>query len=355
MISVRSLNPPEYTQEKQQVLIDSVLALRKTSIQQLFHESDLPTSGTKPELRERLQEALNEGRVTSQTVVNFLDSFAPWGKQHVFLYDGPTSEDLDFWRESLQVKDLLEQHGLGHLSNARQPMVLPDDLELSSIIHDERVLRITAIQSRPYSERDPGLDQEKQTSNGSVTLKAYQQRVTRSFVAFEWSLVSNTAMLQIAQLPSDVMYEELAGDFFALVGGWLKSSHFNQVDVRHAIRSLHESEGSDHPEARSHGIQYRTLQGRQLSARSACASDSVLGEPGIDHALNSVKESGVGHMGNFYWLADAQPGPLPNPLQSDVHVKIVGDKFRINFPTPNSEIAVRYVLSRVRSLSRPAS
>jgi hypothetical protein len=38
-----------------------------------------------------------------------------------------------------------------------------------------------------------------------------------------------------------------------------------------------------------------------------------------------------------------------NPLTSDVHVIVVGAQNRINFPTPNDESSVRYVLSRIRS------
>jgi hypothetical protein len=36
-------------------------------------------------------------------------------------------------------------------------------------------------------------------------------------------------------------------------------------------------------------------------------------------------------------------------LTSDVHVIVVGAQNRINFPTPNDEPSVRYVLSRIRS------
>ena len=56
-------------------------------------------------------------------------------------------------------------------------------------------------------------------------------------------------------------------------------------------------------------------------------------------------------LGNFYWLAGNKPGPVFNPLKGDVHVIIVGDKSRINFPTSNTEDVVRYVLHRMRALS----
>ena len=77
----------------------------------------------------------------------------------------------------------------------------------------------------------------------------------------------------------------------------------------------------------------------------------MLGETFIDDAMDSVRKNGVGHLGNFYWLAGVKPGPVTNPLKGDVHVIIVGANSRVNFPTPNAEEVVRYVLHRVRALS----
>jgi len=175
--------------------------------------------------------------------------------------------------------------------------------------------------------------------------------LSRTLVAFEWDLDANTAMFQITQLHRDALYEEVAAEFFGLVGNWLDIKLFGAVDVRRAIRRLHELEGNGRAEARSHGIHYRTLQGRRLSAHSPSPRDSVLGETVIDQAMDNVGRTGVGHLGNFYWLGRITPGPVPNPLNGDVHVIIVGDKSRINFPTPNTEDVVRYVLHRVRALS----
>jgi len=351
MIPIKLLHPPDYTAEERQALIDFVLALKKTYIQDFLKRVELPTSGTKSDLRERLHEALEEGRLGYEQLVDFLDSVVPWGKQHVFLYTGPRS-DLRSWKAPDQLLDRLKHHRLGKLFNARLPLILPDKLTLSSITHADGKLRVTAVQKREYTERAPEHDEQKETEKGErIMLKAYMHHLSRTLVAFEWDLDANTAMLQITQLHRDTLYEEVAAEFFGLVGSWLDIGLFGTVDVRRAIRRLHELEANGQAEARSHGIHYRTLQGRRLSAHSPSPHDSVLGEAVIDQAMDSVGKSGVGHLGNFYWLADTRPGPVPNPLSSDVHVIIVGDKSRINFPTPNTEDVVRYVLHRVRALS----
>jgi len=351
MVSIRLLEPPAYTGDERRALIDFVLALRKSYIREFLNSVDLPVSGTKSELRERLQEALDEDRLTYEQLVEFLDLVAPWGKQHVFLYDGPRG-DVRPWKDPAYVLQCLKDHRVENLFNARLPLILPDRLTLSSIVHSNGTLRITAVQKRDYTERAPEHDEERETEDGAtIILRAYMHHLSRTLVSFEWNLNSNTAMLQITQLQRDTYYEEVAEEFSSLVNGWLDISRFDLVDVRGAIKRLHELERNGHAEARSHGIHYRTLRGRRLSARSPSPRDSVLGEKVIDTAMDSVARTGVGHLGNFYWLPDVQPGPVPNPLQSDVHVYIVGSKGRINFPTPNTEDVVRYVLHRVRALS----
>lgn len=351
MTSIKLLDRPDYTAEERQALIDFVLSLRKSHIQDFMKRVELPKSGAKSDLRERLQDALDEGHITYEQLVDFLDSVAPWGKQHVILFTGPRG-DLKSWKDPNQVLHRLKQHRMGNLFNAQLPLILPEKLTLSSITQVAGRLRITGVQRCDYNERTPERDEQKEIETGEqIILKAYMQYLSRAVIAFEWDLDANTAMLQITQLHSDSLYEEVAEEFFDLIASWLDIQLFGAVDVRRAIRRLHELEGNGNGETRSHGIQYRTTLGRRLSAHSPSPRDSVLGEPDIDQAMDNVGKNGVGHLGNFYWLAGNKPGPVSNPLKDDVHVIIVGDKSRINFPTPNTEDVVRYVLHRVRALS----
>jgi len=350
----RTVQPqsPAYTDDERHAVIDFILALRKSQIQDLLRQAELARSGTKPTLRERLEDALDDGRLTLEQMVHFLDGVAPWGKQHVFLYAGPT-RDVQRWRDPSYVLRQLKRNRVDGLFNRRLPLVLPERLTLSSIEHSDSKLRITAVQKRAYSERAPEHDEERESISGApISLRAYVHHISRTIVAFEWNLRANTAMLQITQLHKDTLYEEVAEEFKRLVGKWLNIDEVLQlVDIRKAIRKLHELEADGKPEARSHGIQYRTLRGRRLSAQSPSPQDSVLGEADIDRAMDTVGKHGVGHLGNIYWLPNGDSDPTTNPLSKEVHVYIVGDKRRVNFPTPNSEEAVRYVLTRVRELS----
>jgi len=282
------LEAPAFTDEERRAVVDFMLALRKSHIQDFLKSIDLPKSGSKSKLREQIQDALDDGRLTAAQLVAFLDTVVPWGKQHVFLFTGPRG-DVGSWKDPQHVLDKLKKQQLEHLFNARLPLVLPEKLTLSSITHAAGKLRVTAVQKREYTERAPEHDDTKETDgDGEVILKAYVHHVSRTLVAFEWDLNANAAMLQITQLNRDTLYEEVAKEFYKLVSGWLDSTMFAPVNVRAAIRKLHEMADNGHAEARFHGIDYRTLRGSRLSAKSPSARDSVFADDVIDGAMAGV-------------------------------------------------------------------
>ena len=287
-------------------------------------------------------------------VIDLLDSLAPWGKQHVFLFHGP-HHDIQAWKDPDHVHALLKRHRTGRLFNARLPLILPDRLTLSSLMHTDSRLRITAVQKRDYRERAPEHDEQKEIDGERIFLDAYTGHLTRTLVAFEWDLNANVAMLQITQLQKDGDYENLAKEFSQLVHSWLQINQFGSVDLRPVIAKLHATALDDHTEVRPSGVDYRTLQGRRVLARSASPKTSVFGEIAVDNLLDEVRKNAVGHLGNFYWLPKVNRGLISNPLTDEVHVIIVGARSRVNFPTPNTEDVVRYVLQRVRALGSTAS
>ncbi len=345
-MSIKTLAPAAFTEDEQALIVTDLLALKKDQIGEFLAGAGLPKSGTKEVLRERIEEALEEGSLAMSQIVQFLDNVVPWGKQHVYLYKGPQSPIAE-WRNAAWVANLLKQHRLGKLLNASLPLVLPDKMKVSSIFHDPKRLRITAVKRRDWWERNPDYDDTGKTDEGEdIELRAFVHRVTRSLVAFEWDLAANNAFLQISQLPRGFDYADVADEFFELIEGWLDRSLFSLLDLRPPITKLHALEESGAGETRSHGINYRTLQGRHFEGKSASPADPLLGEAAIDAALTAVRKSGVGHLGNFYWTPT---NGAAIALDSEVHVIVVGFRNRVNFPTPNDEETVRYVLSRIRS------
>jgi hypothetical protein len=339
---------PKVSEEDQEQLLNETLALKKSTISRFLAESGLMKSGTKDVICHRIDHALREGQLSNSDLVQLLDDETPWGKQHVYLFKGPT-KSIDQWKDLDWVAKHLKRFGLSRCLNAKVPLALPPKMTLSSIAHDGRRIRITAVKRRDWLERNPDYDRTDETEDGDpVELRAFIQRVSRGLITFDWDLPSNTAFLQIAQHPTGVRYELVAQEFFNLIRKWLSVDDFNLIDLRPVIKKLHELEENGGNETRSHGINYRTLEGRSIEGKSASPAEPLLGEPAIDVALGAIRKAGVGNLGNFYWLPNHPTRPSLCPLTSEVHVIIVGYHNRINFPVSNGEDTVRYVLSRIR-------
>jgi len=57
-LGVSELAPPLYSDEERVRVVDFVMALRADQVRGLLKEHELPVSGTKSDLRERIREAL---------------------------------------------------------------------------------------------------------------------------------------------------------------------------------------------------------------------------------------------------------------------------------------------------------
>ena len=94
-MSIKTLQSPVFTDDEQDQIVTDLLALKKTQIRDFLAGIGLAKSGTKEDIRSRIEDALSDGTVSSSQIVQFLDDVIPWGKQHVFLYKGPGSSNAN--------------------------------------------------------------------------------------------------------------------------------------------------------------------------------------------------------------------------------------------------------------------
>ena len=349
--------PTPVTDEDRSFLVQSFMKLSNAQVRDFLRSKGLPVSGSKSELQERIETGLEDGDITDEDLVNVLDGVLPWWKFHAYLYSGPRTVHAE-WRTEAAARQHLATKGLDGLMDASIPLYLPDDLTLSSIDYVEnRSVRIIAIQRREYTAREQDLDVEEESEDGETILyRAWVERIARVMVIFEWQLRAKEAMLQITELPSGVTYEEVRDDFIELIAEWLDFSRFTVLKVKKAIAKLHELEEAGTPEARSHGIEYETDQGRRLSGRSSTASESVLGEAVIDDSLRQMRGTGNGRKGNFYWPPTLGTNDGEVSLGKEVHTIVLAPDNRVNLKTrtftDNTEAEMRHVLSRLRTHSK---
>ena len=296
MTTVELLRAPERTQEDRPVLIDLVLAVRKSCLQDLLKKVKLPRTCTKPQIRSRIEEAVEQGNIRHETLVEFLDSVSLWGKQHVFLFDGPRSP-IDAWRNAEQVHRRLKQFHLDRLFNAHLPLVLPEALTLSSIAHTGERL-VTAVQQDEYDERAP------HDAHGSPTTGADQpprQAPCRS-PSPEWDLVANAAMLQTLSSIGD----GIRGGGTTILGLSPRVARHREFtpSMSDQIRRLRTRRR--HARSRSHGIHYRRSD-RRFRPEPRPATRPRGGPASTSHA--GVAREGVGHPGTSTGWPRMATGP----------------------------------------------
>ena len=339
-----------YEAEELELLFTYVADLRKDVLQEFLASHDLLKTGSKAEVISRLQDAIEQRVLTYDALIALLDRVEPWSKQHVFLFGSPTDMVLDNWKDAAWVETHLKSNRVHKYLKAVVPLLLPESLRLSRIECDKTRLRVVSVERREGFEHIEEFDKEGLTKDGDeVTYKAFVRQVTRGLICFEWDLQANHAFLQISQLPSHESYDDAMTRFASLVSGWLPLANFPVLPVRGAILQFHKLDQLGQGSVRSHRVELAALDGRRISGSSASAQQSLKGNPAIDQAMSSVRDNGgVGHLGNFYLLPEAQNASNPIATDSDAHIMLLGNRDRLNFMTPQNESVVRYVLQRVR-------
>jgi hypothetical protein len=334
-------------QEENQILLEFA-ALTKGQRSEFMEAHGLPKSlSKKSDLMARIREELTKGSISIDQIVAHLDQVVPWGKQHVYLFDGP-DVSLKQWKKREWLEQHLKEEAPTFHALLRKPasIGLPPQWAPASITLSEKpsTLRVSLVRRREWWDAAPELNEQGVTEEGeAVEYRAFIKRFVRNFVAFEWNLDTNQAMLQISQLPREDLYESVRQEFESQVEPWLPARSFRVVPLRNAIRKLLEEEQKGKGKTRTQEYDLQSNLGRSVVARSIDPKVSVFGERTLDDFLVAFSKNGVQRGGNFFWL----PGQ-GSPLDDELRVYLVGSKHRINFTSPSSEPVVRYVLGEIR-------
>jgi hypothetical protein len=332
-----------FSDEERQHLHKAFLALTNEQIRMLLRDADVrPIGDSKADFDRNLRAAITNGRVTYSNIVEWLDRFDPWRRQQVFLFGG-REQGVGPWADQRFVRNCLVGHEQEACFNTRVPVVLPNDLKVSSIRHRNDGLQIIAYIRREHRIRTQERDKFEVLENGDrIVYHAFHEFVVRTAVIFEWDFVANTAVIRITQLPSRENYEDVRDIFISALRGWFQVvDEFPLLDLRRAIGALHRHEAGGGREVQAYQMAYSTAGGRQVQGRGGSGHQPFLGEHSSDIALQAVRDAGVGRNGNFHWLPTGV-------LESRVHVFINAYANRVRFYVDLDEEKIRYVLGRIR-------
>jgi len=157
------------TEQELQLLVDYLFAHRKRHVQAFLGEHGIPRSGTKGQLRERLQRARDDGHFRVLDLITLLDNIEGWGNQHVYLFRSGDSR-ASTWRRRASVEGILRKNRRIGLLNKRRPLLLPEKPTLSSISWSDQRVRFLWVERRNWEER---LSEEDFSRDG-ILFKAHR-------------------------------------------------------------------------------------------------------------------------------------------------------------------------------------
>lgn len=320
------------TKAEIELVLNYLLSHRKAFTQEFLRGRDLHFSGTKDKLRERLEGYLSDGRLEAPDLVRLLNAIEGWGNQHIYLYKA-SDQSIEPWLEEDSVKERLSNFGLAGLFDHPRPLVLPEEIALSSVEWTRERVRFVWVEKRQWEERVAEEDIEEE----GMVWRAYRINVSRGLVAFDWDLVSGHAMLMIQRLPRGTSYHQVRDQFAKKLELIVGLSQFEQVRVSRAIQRIEESD-----EVRRRQLAYQTRRGGKATFTSADRSRDTFADPDLERAGQALRGETAGLLGNFYWL------PVQGKLGRELHSKLYASDQRVGIFGEHHERGVCYVISRIR-------
>lgn len=268
------------TDEQVDQVVGYVFAHRKHAVKEFLGARNLPVSGTKEELRERVGNGLADGSVTAEDLIALLDTIEGWGNQHLYLYKSP-ADQMRLWKGEVTAKKRLTDAGLGELFNRRRPLVLPDAPTLSAIEWTKTRMRFVWVEKRRWDVRLE--DKDKSPNAQGISYKAYEEHLARGITTFDWNLVSGEAALMIQQLPSGDNYDAVRALYETELSPILDLNTFSRRRIRAAIRNIEKSK-----EALNRKIELETRRGATASYTSKGRKSDAYADPDLKKSREAL-------------------------------------------------------------------
>lgn len=310
-------------------------------------------TNNKPELLEKVEQALRTGNVPWSALIDFLDEREPNGKQRVLmLAAAPADANSTYSPTNLQIA--LTAAGQGDRWNAKVPLAAPRELTLSSVMEEGGVITIVAIGQRSYTVRDEGLEAQVTPPAPNTEVRVYKTETIRGWVRAEFSTTTGALNIRVVALPNQKTHQALAEAFGELIDPWFPLGSFSQLNLHKAIEELYDGERNGPPhDARVQAVVLHDSSGLRTSIRGADASQSVIGQAdNLQDAYDVVRERGSGSGGNLLFLSAGDGGPRNSPVGDEpVRAVINAQAGRVDFTTPHTKEEIAHVLDRIRVLA----
>jgi len=298
-------------------------------VETFLSKRNLPFSYTKERLYAKLAEGLDNGNFSEFDLIDLLDEIEEFGNQHIYLFNCNEGY-IKSLRDPIYVQNRLNEYDLKELYNNKYRTFIPNELALSSVIHDKKTLKFKWIEKRHWkSPIEEKIEEDK-------FIQVHQINTSRGVTTFRVDLVTGNAELMIQRLQSGTKYGDIKENYLLELSKFLDIHTFRQIKLRRAIRMIEESN-----EVEKRQINFETISGSKVAFKSRAKGTDYASDPNAMSARKALGQNVSGSLGNFYWN--------PNEwLTRAIHIHIYSDDDRIAIFNQCMEKEVTYVLSRIR-------
>lgn len=276
-----------------------------------------------------MTKGLEEGKFVETDLIDLLDDIEEFGNQHIYLYNC-NPEYLKALRNPTYIQTKLEENSLADLLNNKYRIFIPDNVELSQVIHDSKILKFKWVERRiwkmPLEER---IEDDKY-------IETYQMNTTRGVTTFRIDLITGNAELMIQRLPTGTQYQKIKDDYLHKLSNIMEIYSFQPTGLLRVIRFI---EGSEEVDKRQ--INFETISGGKVAFKSRSRGADFTDDTTLYSARTALGQNVSGSLGNFYW----KPNEV---LARSIHTHIYPRDDRVAIFGQCVEREVNYVLSRIR-------
>lgn len=320
--------------------IDSILNVlfenNKEFIVAFLKNYDLPSNGTKDELKAEIKKQIATKIINPEDIVAYVNKIEGWGNQRIYLFKIQQSVNT-IWKDQEQVTEILKKNRCLGLLNAERPLVYPGELSLSVIEWTPTNVKFVWIVKVDYDERVE--DEDSWDEDRNLEFRAYRPRIQRGVVSLDWNLVSGQAMLMIQRMPTETIHKDVLADTWKQICKFIDSDMFKQIKLGKVIEHLEK----DNDVRVRRGIT-EAANGLRADYRSKSKKHDAKTLSNYKKSKQALGKS-FGYFGNFYWKVNDE-------ISKEIHTNLYSKNNSILIFSQHPESEVRHVIECIVEYSK---
>lgn len=329
--------------EKNQNIIEQFTLRKLDYARDLLKSVELPYSGKRSNVRERLTKALEDGLILVSTLQVLLDELDAWGDQRIQLMRLPASMLTEF-----QSADAVARKAAGtnmsHLLQGTIALTPPLELTPMRVAHEEsssqKRLKLVAAKIRQIMIPQPDISDHSDDQYPGVVFKPFKVEVQKAIAFAEIDLDTGSAIVSTTLLRQGQGYKAEFEEFFTVFQPFialLDSDPIPLLDATHQICQLPSNE------IRLVARQAKTAVGGKINYRSHSPRADMRSDPELDRS-QAILPNAPGLHCNCFWE------PV-NGLRERIHTHIFAPAGEVSILGQTREASARYVLRRILEIN----